>query len=95
MAISLSNFSVKTISKVLARRLNPMLPKLISENQKGFVKGRLITDNMFLAQKIIHGKSEPNIGENMVIKLDMAKTYERVSWEFLLSVLRNIGFSSW
>lgn len=51
--ISLSNFSAKIISKILARRLNPLLPKLISGNQSGFVKGRLITDNVLLAQEII------------------------------------------
>nr|XP_016460256.1 PREDICTED: uncharacterized protein LOC107783749 [Nicotiana tabacum] len=93
--ISLSNFSAKIISKILARRLNPLLPKLISENQSGFVKGRLITDNVLLAQEIIHGISEPNTRGNMVIRLDMAKAYNRVSWEFLLSVFRNFGFSSW
>ncbi|XP_075093700.1 uncharacterized protein LOC107827023 [Nicotiana tabacum] len=93
--IGLSNFSAKIISKILARRLNPLLPKLISENQSGFVKGRLITYNVLLTQEIIHGISDPNTGGNMVIKLDMAKAYDRVSWEFLLSVIRNFDFSSW
>ncbi|XP_075086043.1 uncharacterized protein LOC142168791 [Nicotiana tabacum] len=36
--ISLSNFTSKIILKFLAIRLNPMLGKLISENQSGFVK---------------------------------------------------------
>nr|XP_016437813.1 PREDICTED: uncharacterized protein LOC107763827 [Nicotiana tabacum] len=50
--ISLSNFTAKIISKILSRRLNPILGKLISENQSGFVKGRLITENILLAQEI-------------------------------------------
>lgn len=29
----------------------------------------------------------------MVVKLDMAKAYDRVSWIFLTKVLRSIGFS--
>ncbi|XP_075089930.1 uncharacterized protein LOC142171470 [Nicotiana tabacum] len=41
--ISLSNFTNKIISKILSRRLNPMLEKLISDNHGGFVKGGMIT----------------------------------------------------
>ncbi|XP_027171591.1 uncharacterized protein LOC113771176 [Coffea eugenioides] len=31
-------------------------------------------------------------GSNVVLKLDMAKAYDRVSWMFLLSVMRKFGF---
>lgn len=30
----------------------------------------------------------------MVIKLDMSKSYDRVSWFFLMKVLRKMGFSN-
>lgn len=30
---------------------------------------------------------------NVVVKLDMAKAYDRVSWIFLMKVLRKFGFS--
>ena len=33
-----------------------------------------------------------NGGGNVVLKLNMAKTYDRVSWPFLLQVLRGFGF---
>ncbi|XP_019258966.1 PREDICTED: uncharacterized protein LOC109237163 [Nicotiana attenuata] len=58
--ISLSNFTTKTISKILSRRLNPVLGKLISKNQSGFVKGRLITENILLAQEIAQGVNKKN-----------------------------------
>lgn len=90
--ISLSNFSSKIISKILSRRLNPLLSCLISENQSGFVKGRLITENVLLAQEIVQGIGKSNIGGNMVIKLDMAKAYDRMSWK-LTVVLKKYGFS--
>lgn len=91
--ISLSNFSNKIVSKILARRLNPILHRLISVNQSGFVLGRLITENFVLAQEIIHDMSKHNIGDNIVIKLDMAKAYDRMAWNFLMDVLRRFGFS--
>ncbi|KAK6945804.1 Reverse transcriptase domain [Dillenia turbinata] len=47
--ISLCNFFNKIIAKILAERLSRFLPRLISQQQSGFVKGRVILDNHLLA----------------------------------------------
>ncbi|XP_027077095.1 uncharacterized protein [Coffea arabica] len=91
--ISLCNFINKVISKILSDRLSRLLPKIISPQQSGFVRGRHISDNFLLAQELISGIRQPNQGGNVVLKLDMAKAYDRVSWIFLLQVLRRFGFS--
>lgn len=31
-------------------------------------------------------------GNNAALKLDMAKAYDRISWPFILKVLRQFGF---
>ncbi|XP_060170383.1 uncharacterized protein LOC132601300 [Lycium barbarum] len=69
-----------------------LLPKLISPNQTGFVKGRLIKGNVFLTRDIVHDIKKKNKGGNVVIKIDMAKAYDKVSWGFLNVVLRSMGF---
>nr|XP_009595817.1 uncharacterized protein LOC104092037 [Nicotiana tomentosiformis]XP_016483177.1 PREDICTED: uncharacterized protein LOC107803898 [Nicotiana tabacum] len=74
-------------------RLAPILPKIISENQSGFVSGRLITKNILLAQEIVHDINKENEGGNMMIELDMAKAYYRVNWDIILAALRKFGFS--
>ncbi|XP_070019658.1 uncharacterized protein [Nicotiana sylvestris] len=91
--ISLSNVSSKIISKILSRRLNPLLTKLISNNQSGFVKDRLIAKNILLAQEIIQGIKNYNKGGNIVMKLDMKKAYDRMSWEFINAVMGTFSFS--
>ncbi|KAH0695796.1 hypothetical protein KY289_013278 [Solanum tuberosum] len=90
--ISLSNFTYKIISKILCLRLAPILPNLISENQSGFVKGRSISENIMLAQEITHYIKKPQEGDNVVIKLDMAKANDRVSWVFTCIAMRTMGF---
>ncbi|KAK6789979.1 hypothetical protein RDI58_013779 [Solanum bulbocastanum] len=90
--ISLCNVSSKIISKILNARLASILPRIISKNQTGFVKCRAISENILLPQEIISDINKPNIGGNMVIKLNMSKVCDRVSCSFLCLALRKMGF---
>ena len=61
--ISLCNFLNKVISRILAERLAPLLPRLVSPNQSGFVRGRQLSDNFLLAQEVLKGIERKNRGE--------------------------------
>ncbi|KAK4386323.1 hypothetical protein Sango_2502900 [Sesamum angolense] len=91
--ISLCNVSNKICSKIMNDRLSRILPRIIAPSQSGFVGGRLISDNILLAQELIHTLDEKRMYENVVYKLDMAKAYDRVQWQFLYNVLRKMGFN--
>ncbi|XP_010495441.1 PREDICTED: uncharacterized protein LOC104772536 [Camelina sativa] len=93
--ISLCNVAYKVISKVLCQRLKLLLPGLISETQTAFVPGRLISDNILIAQEMFHGLRTNNSckGKFMAIKTDMSKAYDRVEWGFLEALFRKMGFS--
>ncbi|XP_042016222.1 uncharacterized protein LOC121764232 [Salvia splendens] len=90
--ISLCNVMNKIISKLLASRMAPLLPLLTVPNQSGFVKGRLLSDNVLLAKELFHEIWKGVTSPNMVLKLDMEKAYDRVQWSFLLKVLGKMGF---
>lgn len=93
--ISLCNVIYKIGSKVLANRLREVLPNLIAPNQSAFLQGRIISDNILIAHEVIEFIRHTKKGRKMFFgpKLDMNKAYDRVNWEFLLSVLRCMGFS--
>ncbi|XP_047942726.1 uncharacterized protein LOC125189497 [Salvia hispanica] len=91
--ISLCNVMNKIISKLLASRLAPLLPLIIAPNQSGFIKGRLLSDNVLLAKELFHEIWKGVTSPNMVLKLDMEKAYDRVQWPFLLKILKKMGFS--
>eukprot|EP00253_Pinus_taeda_P033845 PITA_33845 len=89
--IALCNVIYKTVSKVIANRLKPILLGIISEEQSGYVEGRQILDNILLAQEMIHTlHSRKETG--MLMQLDLSKAYDKVSWRYLEAILEAFGF---
>jgi hypothetical protein len=89
--ISLIHSFAKVVAKILAIRLAPHLPKIVSINQSAFVKGRSIQDNFLMVQQLaraLHHKREPHI----LLKFDISKAFDSVSWSFLLKLLQHLGF---
>lgn len=90
--ISLCNVTNKIFTKILSGRLAPLLPLTVSPNQSGFIRGRLLNDNVLLAQEMFHELHRCSPAPNFAIKIDMSKAYDRVQWSFLIKVMRRMGF---
>ena len=89
--ITLCNVIFKLITKVLTNWLKPLLPNLISKEQTGYVKGKQILDNIILMQEIIHSL-KLNRTPRMLIKLDMSKAFDKISWQYIKEILKAFGF---
>ena len=90
--ISLCNVIYKIITKVIANRLKPILPSLISLEQSGFVEGRQISDGIILVHEILHSIKCKKLS-GMLVKLDIAKAYDKLNWQFIQKMLEAFGFS--
>lgn len=56
--ISICNVSYKNFSKIITSRLSTILPRVISLEQRAFVKERLITKNIALSQELMQNISK-------------------------------------
>ncbi|KAM0922677.1 hypothetical protein ACQ4PT_006132 [Festuca glaucescens] len=75
----------------MALRLAPRMAELVGCNQSAFIRGRCIQDNFVLVHQSarpLHRRKVPAL----LLKLDVARAFDSVSWPFLLSVMRQRGF---
>ncbi|KAG7559442.1 Endonuclease/exonuclease/phosphatase superfamily [Arabidopsis thaliana x Arabidopsis arenosa] len=92
--IALCTVFYKIIAKLLAKRLQPVLQSLISENQSAFVPKRAITDNVLITHEVLHYLKTSKAKERcyMAVKTDMSKAYDRIEWDFIKLVMERMGF---
>ena len=90
--ISYYNVLYKVITKILAKRLKPMLSSLVDESQVALVLGKSIGDNVLLVQELVYQYHLHKGSPQCVMKVDLAKAYDMMVWNFLLMVLRLMNF---
>ena len=89
--LSLCNTDLKILSKLLAHRLNKVLPKIIHNDQTGFLKNRGLTDNVIdLISAVEH--CELNEIDALLVSYDLEKAFDRVEWNVLLKIMQKFGF---
>ncbi|XP_015959674.1 uncharacterized protein LOC107483570 [Arachis duranensis] len=93
--ISCCNFMYKIVTRILVGRLRRVLDAIISPVQCAFVKGRLIQDNIVIVQEAFHklNKKGNQDSNDIAIKLDMNKAYDRLEWNFIQRVMEKFGFN--
>ena len=95
ISVSLCNTVYKMVSKILVNIIRPLLPALISPMQSAFLEGRRGSDNVIIAQKLIHSlKNRRGKDGYMVIKIDLKKAYDHLEWSFIKMVLEHFNFPS-
>lgn len=66
---------MKVVAKTIANRIKHILPDIIDEEQKAFVRGRLVMDKDLVAMECFHWMKKNTRGKEGVkaLVLDMSK----------------------
>jgi mannosylglycoprotein endo-beta-mannosidase len=91
--ITLLGSLYKILAKTLARRLQAHLPTIVRPSQTGFVEGRSILDNTFLAQEALDWVVESD-QDLVLLLLNFEKAFDRIEWGFLFDALAKLGFAT-
>lgn len=88
--ISLTNSDYKIYTKVLGRRLQSIITRLIGPHQTCGIKGRSITTNVHVARTVLEHCDDFS-GRVAMLQLDLEKAFDRVTHTILFNVLEHVN----
>jgi exonuclease III len=89
--ITVLNLDYKIIAKSIANRIKPILPNIINKNQTGFMKNRLIGENIRIVQDTIDYTYLNDINGYLIL-LDFEKAFDSIKWSFIDRALDKFNF---
>lgn len=84
----LLNVDFKLLSKLLALRLESILPSIISPDHTGFIKNR----HSFFNIRTLFNNLSSSVVPEAIISLDAEKAFDWVEWKYLFYTLEKFGF---
>ena len=89
--LTLNNTDSKLFGKILANRLQLAVKDLVHHSQTGFIKGRLMSENIIKIMEIIN-ECENKQSDGLLISFDFYKAFDTIRWESIFHTLSLFGF---
>ena len=89
--LSLLNTDYKILTKTLSNRLQKVLPKLVNEDQVGYIRGRYIGQNIRIIKDIMTYTAKKNL-PGYILLIDFEKAFDSIEWPFLIKCLKLYNF---
>nr|GEZ14771.1 RNA-directed DNA polymerase, eukaryota [Tanacetum cinerariifolium] len=89
--ISLIGCLYKVVTKIIATRLSSVISDLVSDVQTAFLPNRQILDGPFIINELL-ACCRYKKQRAMIFKVDFAKAYDSIRWDYLEAVLNSFGF---
>jgi len=91
--ITLLNCDYKIAAKPIANRTKKILPKIINNDQTGFLKDRFIRENIRLIDSIINYTNTKQI-PGLLLFIDFEKASSTIEWSFIEKTLKYFNFGT-
>ena len=89
--LSLLNSDYKILSKLIASRMDNIIPKIIHADQSGFIRNRQGSDNVRRLLHIIESTRSQKT-PLLIMSMDAEKAFDRIEPSFLLQTLKEMNF---
>jgi hypothetical protein len=91
MPICLLNVSFKIFTKVGTNRVTKVAHSVVRPTQTAFMPGRHILEGVLVLHESIHELHHRKL-DDVLLKIDFEKAYDKVNWDFLHQTMRMKGF---
>lgn len=81
------------MARVIAKRIEPKLSKLIHSDQTGFVKGRYIGQNVRLLNDLMEYTELKKV-PGILLFVDFEKAFDTLEWQFIQRMLKFFSFGT-
>ena len=89
--LTLLNCDYKIATKAIASRIKMVLPKLVSNDQTGFIRDRFIGENIRLIDSVSKYTKAKNM-PGLLLFLDFEKAFDTLEWPFIRKTFEHFGF---
>jgi len=91
--VSCCNTIYNVITRLISKRLKLFISQAVQGNQVGFIKGRLLFENVLLATELVENFQMEGDVTRGCLHIDLSKAYDNVNWEFLFNILSALNLS--
>ncbi|XP_050211813.1 uncharacterized protein LOC126661972 [Mercurialis annua] len=92
--IACCNVLYKIVTKVITKRLSPILMNIVSSKYSTFIPRRFIAHNIMLARELVTNYHRNTGSPRCLLKIDLKKAYDSISWDFIEEMLIGLKFPS-
>ncbi|XP_071713621.1 uncharacterized protein [Rutidosis leptorrhynchoides] len=78
---------------MLSLRIRKVVPRLVGMEQSAFLGGRYILDGALVANEVVKDLRR-NKNHGLIFKVDFEKAFDSLNWDYLLEVMKCMGFDS-